>query len=91
MNDTDFKGHPLTFGFFDAHMPPKEKGVKLAIFKIQAGEDETMQLGFTEWDGEVYGLPAPPEGSTIVLLFWAECDLDAMLPQKEKAKIITLN
>lgn len=78
----------ITFHFQDPqHYLPEQPGVKLAIFQIFQGESFVYEYGFTEWDGEVFGLPeSPAPGFLVVLTAWADT-VDPM----EVPKLIVTN
>ncbi len=79
----------ITFRFFPVTTLPTIIGMKLAIFEIFTNDKEPiLEYGFTEWDGEVFGIPDPPmEGYTISLHAWAE----TVDPNYTPAKLISLS
>lgn len=78
----------ITFEFKDpANYIPQFVGAKFALFEIFQGNNRMVEYGFTEWDGEVFGLPElPQEGCSVSLIAWAEMPD----PELNAPKIITM-
>jgi hypothetical protein len=64
----------ITFEFKSPqHFLPQHPGAKFALFEIFQGNNRIVEYGFTEWDGEVFGLPDIPQpGCSVSLMAWAE-------------------
>lgn len=75
------------FIFYKTNPSKENMGQKLVLWKVATPEGKAvMDWGFSEWDGEAWGMPIVPEGYSVELALWANT-IDPLLLTSKIVKV----